>query len=146
MTGLVFVDTNVPACVRDPRDPAKSIRAADWLRHLWRTGAGRTSYQVLAEFYRVTTKKFRPGLAVEVARVDIRRLTEWNPVTPSPSLFEQAWALHGRYSLQWFDSLIVAAAQESGCRYLLSEDFQHGQSFGGVHVVNPFRATPEELP
>jgi predicted nucleic acid-binding protein len=43
-----------------------------------------------------------------------------------------------RYRLSWYDSLIVAAAQQAGCKRLYSEDLQHGQHFGAVTVHNPF--------
>jgi hypothetical protein len=40
--------------------------------------------------------------------------------------------------LNWWDSLIVAAAQLQGCALLLSEDLQDGGDDGGVTVRNPF--------
>ncbi len=36
------------------------------------------------------------------------------------------------------DSPIVAAALEARCSILYSEDFQHGQKFSDLRVVNPF--------
>jgi predicted nucleic acid-binding protein len=50
----------------------------------------------------------------------------------------EALTLHRRYSLSWYDSLIVSAASESQCKILYSEDLQDGQSFGGLKVRNPF--------
>jgi predicted nucleic acid-binding protein len=41
--------------------------------------------------------------------------------------------------LSVYDALIVAAAQDAGCRILFSEDLQHGQKFGALTVENPFR-------
>jgi predicted nucleic acid-binding protein len=35
--------------------------------------------------------------------------------------------------------LIVAAAEDAGCRWLISEDFQHGQRIGPLTIENPFR-------
>jgi len=32
----------------------------------------------------------------------------------------------------------LAAAESSGARELLSEDFNHGQNYGQVSVINPF--------
>jgi predicted nucleic acid-binding protein len=34
--------------------------------------------------------------------------------------------------------LIVQAALLSGCQRVLSEDMQHGATFGGVRIENPF--------
>ena len=41
-------------------------------------------------------------------------------------------------TLSFYDALIVAAATEAGCRYLLTEDLQHGRRFGGLTIQNPF--------
>jgi predicted nucleic acid-binding protein len=41
--------------------------------------------------------------------------------------------------------LIVAAAQEQACRFLLTEDLQDGQMFSGVRVVDPFKHQPKDI-
>jgi predicted nucleic acid-binding protein len=46
--------------------------------------------------------------------------------------------LHVLHGLAFYDALIVQAAIVSGCQQLLSEDMQHGASFGGVRLLNPF--------
>ena len=38
----------------------------------------------------------------------------------------------------FYDALIVAAAVESGCRTLYSEDLQHGRKIGNLTILNPF--------
>lgn len=43
-----------------------------------------------------------------------------------------------------WDSVMICAAAESGCRLLLSEDLQHGFAWG-VAVVNPFAAPRHPL-
>jgi len=42
-----------------------------------------------------------------------------------------------RFLRNWYDSVIDAAAQNAGCSLRYSEDFQHGERFGGVTVRNP---------
>lgn len=37
------------------------------------------------------------------------------------------------------------AAHAADCRYLLTEDLQHGQDIRGMRVVNPFKVRPDEL-
>jgi predicted nucleic acid-binding protein len=44
-----------------------------------------------------------------------------------------------RSQLSWYDSLIVSAAQQSGCNILYTEDLQDGQKFGALTIQNPFR-------
>jgi predicted nucleic acid-binding protein len=42
------------------------------------------------------------------------------------------------HGLSFHDALIVAAAIEAGCETLYSENMQHGRTFGGLVIVNPF--------
>ena len=41
-----------------------------------------------------------------------------------------------------WDALILSVAADLKCRLLLSEDFQHGFTWRGVTVLNPFQ-TPQ---
>jgi predicted nucleic acid-binding protein len=45
-----------------------------------------------------------------------------------------------RYGFSIWDGLIVAAAAETHCSKLMTEDLQHGQIVEGVQIVNPFLA------
>jgi predicted nucleic acid-binding protein len=49
------------------------------------------------------------------------------------------------HGLPMWDALILSVAAESGCRLLLSEDFQHGFTWRGVTVVNPYLETRHPL-
>lgn len=142
MSDRVFVDTNVLVYARDATVPGKQERAAAWLRHLWGSGTGRVSYQVLQEYFVTVTQRLTPGMPTAAARGDVRDLTTWNPVAASLSTMEAAWAIQDRYQLSWWDALIVASAQEAGCSTLLTEDLQHGLQIGDLAVVSPFEAAP----
>ena len=145
MTEPVFVDTNVLVYRFDAAKPEKQGAADAWLVRLWETRNGRLSYQVLREFYVTVTKKLTGSLERDQARRAVRSLMAWNPVPSSDHVIEAAWDLEDRYSLSWWDALIVAAAREQSCAILLTEDLQHGQDFGGVRVVNPFVTDPDEV-
>lgn len=142
MTAPVFVDSNVLVYRHDTADPQKQGRAEAWLAHLWRTRNGRLSTQVLQEFYINVTKKLKPGLSRQAAREEIRDLIAWGPVSVDADVIEAAWVIQDRFGLSFWDSLIVAAAQACGCRYLLTEDLQHGQDLNGIRVTNPFLEDP----
>jgi predicted nucleic acid-binding protein len=43
------------------------------------------------------------------------------------------------------NALVVASAAHQGCRYVLSEDLQHGQQIDSVQVLDPFIVGPEVL-
>lgn len=141
----VFVDTNVLVYCEDAAFPKKQARAVEWLEALWRTRTGRVSTQVLNELYVTLTRKLKPAYPTGDARAEVRRYQTWQPLAQDHALMEAAWAFEARYGLSFWDSLIVASAQQLGCDILLSEDLQHGQKFGEMQVINPFQAHPSEF-
>ncbi len=134
-----FVDTNVLVYARDASEPDRQPLARAWLEHLWRTGTGRLSVQVLEEYYVTVTRKLRPGVPAAEARADLEDLMAWRPIAIGADLLRSAWTLEERYDLSFWDALIVAEARAAGCRFLLSEDLTAGASYDGVQVVDPFR-------
>ena len=145
MTGPVFVDTNVLVYRHDAADAAKQARAESWITCIVELRVGRLSFQVLQELYATLTRKRQPNLERQEAREIVELLASWNPLAIDLPLIKRAWDLQDRYSLSWWDALIVAAAQAGDCRVLLTEDLQHGQRFGRVRVIDPF-ASPERTP
>ena len=145
MTALVFVDTNVLLYAVDAGAGERHVSARDWMTALWQHQIGRLSIQVLQEFYVTVTRKLRPGLTTAEAQREVRALLAWAPIEISPEILERAWYIESRYSLSWWDALIVGSAQTLGCRTLLTEDLQHGQQFDGLTVISPFRVSPNGL-
>jgi predicted nucleic acid-binding protein len=140
MTVNVFVDTNVLLYAFDQADPKKQAAARLWRTELWRNKRGRVSVQVLQEFYANIIRKW-PS-AHEQARAEIRNLFAWHPLAMDAELLARGWQLQDRYQLSFWDSLIIAAAKSSGCKFLLTEDLQSGRDLDGVIVVNPFLRDP----
>ena len=141
----VFVDTNVLLYSEDGADKAKQARAIDWLQALWTKRCGRTSTQVLNEFYANATKKLKPAMPAGDARAEVRRYQRWQPWVLDHATVETAWAVESRFGFSYWDSLIVAAAKAQGCRYLLTEDLQHEQIIDSVQILNPFLVGPDVL-
>ena len=141
----VFVDANILVYSEDGADQLKQKTSVAWLNVLWQRGLGRVSTQVLNEFYVVTTRKIKPPMPAGDARAEVRRYELWQPWQIDHATVESAWAVESRYGLHYWDSLVVAAAQHTGSRYLLSEDLAHEQHYGGVQVINPFKAGIELL-
>jgi predicted nucleic acid-binding protein len=55
------------------------------------------------------------------------------------NLIIDALRIHGRYSISFYDSLMVAAALKGNCKYLISEDMQDGLVIEGkLTIVNIF--------
>lgn len=138
MTALVFVDTNVLVYSRDAREPGKQERATAWLEFLWRQQSGRTSTQVISEYYVALTRKLEPHVAPVEAWDDASAYLAWRPQAIDETVMQRGREIEQRYRLAWWDSLIVAAAQLQGCALLLTEDLQDGGDYGGVTVRNPF--------
>jgi predicted nucleic acid-binding protein len=140
MSGKFFLDTNVFVYSLDATAPTKARRAAKLIRDGLETRSGIVSYQVVQEFFSVAFTRFArpmsPFAAEEYLSTVFRPLLA---VHSSPALFVSALQLHQQHRLSWYDSLIVAAAQEAGCELLYSEDLQHGQKFHHVRIENPFQ-------
>lgn len=128
MTAPAFVATNVLAQTRN--------------KHRGQTRRGRLSLQVLNEYFVTVTRKLPQTLSLREAQEEIRDLMAWNPVPVDAELLERAWSAATRWQLSHWDSLIVAAAERTGCEQLLTEDLQDGQTLGGLQITNPFTTPP----
>jgi len=138
MTGNIFVDTNIFVYSRDKSEPEKQARALYILRDLWNFGTGRVSTQVLNEYYVTVTQKLTPGLNAIDAWQDIEDLLAWQPLPVDSKVLTKARICQLEYGLSWWDSLIVAAAFFCDCTAIFTEDLNHGQSYLGIPVENPF--------
>src|SRR5437762_5278689 len=77
MSEIVFVDTNILIYAHDVDAGAKRSRAAEKLRQLWESGAGRLSVQVLQEFYVNVTQKLATPVARSTAREVVSSYGAW---------------------------------------------------------------------
>ncbi len=139
MSDSFFLDTNILVYSFDSTEPAKSSRAKALIRDALASGKGVVSYQVVQEFLNVALRRFaRPMTPLEAELYLSITLVPLLAVQSSRSLFAQALRLSRDHSVSWYDSLILAAALEARCSILYSEDFQHGQKFSDLRVVDPF--------
>jgi predicted nucleic acid-binding protein len=95
------------------------------------------STQVLSEFYSAMSKYKRSHEEISCFLGDIIQCA--NVIGISLPTFEFSLKLKERYGYSFWDSLILAAAMESGCENLYSEDMQHGRIIEGSLIIqNPF--------
>jgi predicted nucleic acid-binding protein len=138
MIAEAFLDANVLlyACSSAPDDRAKQQRA----EHLILNTSFALSAQVLQEFIANALKK--KSLGITEANIDATlELASHVRVLPiTHELIVTAVTLRRRFQLSHWDSTIIAAAQQLGCKILYSEDLNHGQDYGGVRIQNPFRS------
>ena len=141
MSAEPFVDTNVLiyAACGAVDEPVKYKRAWEIIEH----GLYVISGQVMAEFYVNATKKDQRKLLIplepEEANAWIDRLAAV-PVVPVDLLIVQEAVAHSQlHRISYWDAALIAAAEAVGCKTLYTEDLNHGQTYGSVKVINPFR-------
>jgi len=139
MQGRYFIDTNVFVYALDDREPRKQRIATELIERGIATASAFTSTQVAVEFANVATRPREPQIPSDVAtrflEATIGAMVEKETVLDD---IVEAHLLCRRNSLSFFDALIITSASKLACEVVVSEDMQHGQSFGGVLIVNPF--------
>lgn len=134
MSGRAFVDTNVLIYAVGPASP-KRKRAEALLRTL---PEAVISSQIIAEFVNVCLKKqILSEQETAEAALDWMDVLDYVPITEV--IVHEAFAIRSRYGFSWWDSLVVAAALESNCTILYTEDLQAGQVIKRtLRVETPF--------
>jgi predicted nucleic acid-binding protein len=141
----VFVDTGVLVHAIDDHDANRRDRARAWLAGCWTARCGRTSVQVLSEFYAHARRHFPTAISAGDARALVRRYQHWKPWVVDHATIETAWAFESRHELPYADALILAAAQQQECRFIASDRWTHGRQFESVTVVDPFSTALDTL-
>lgn len=138
MNDNVFLDTNlwVYFFSKDPLDKVEKVTdiVNSQLPSLI------ISTQVFGELYNVLTRKriFANAEALSIVEGLANRTLVVDIDTPKVL---QAMEVNIRYGYSYWDSLIIAAALQSNCSLLYSEDMQHDQLIEGkLRIINPFVA------
>jgi len=132
----VALDTNVLAYAENTNGPAMKRVALDLLARL-PPESTLIPVQALCELFAVLVKKARRP------RSEARdAVLSWGDSFPlietSSSVSLIAMDVAVRHQVGWWDSVMLSAAADAGCRLLLSEDLQDGFTWSGVTVANPF--------
>ena len=134
----VFLDTNVFLYAFLNQDVAKKMIAAKILATAMRDGNGYVSLQVAKEFCNVMTKKSSKPIS-ELA-VALALISRFNCTAGSFGKVRRALEIKNQYGIQFYDALMVAAAEASACNEILTEDLNDGQTYCGIKAVNPFKS------
>jgi len=128
-----FFDTNVLIYLASS-DAAKADRAQSLVAE-----GGSISVQVLNELANVTRRKMKMSWRDTNDFLDLLRgLVTVHPL--SIETHDVGLALAERYGFSIYDAMIIAAALNTGCETLWSEDMQHGMALEeGLRIVNPFQ-------
>jgi len=125
-----FVDTNLIIYLYSDTDTFKKERVIQSIDKYERF----ISTQVLNEFCSVCTRKLHIPLS-DIRNAIIEICKTCNLVIVDDLTVTKALEQHGKYGFSYFDSLIIASALESDCRYLLTEDMADGQIIDGKLTI-----------
>jgi predicted nucleic acid-binding protein len=133
---MIAVDTNVLVYAHDPRESEKRARALELIGSI---DDGVLLWQVACEYLSVTRKLIEHGFEWKQAWEELERLRGvWSVLLPDWSTFEEARRLMTRYSLSFWDALLLGACKVGGVRRIYTEDFSGYAEVAGVEIVNPF--------
>lgn len=135
---LLFVDTNIFIYAYDVSGAEKHQLALELVSELWDSGRGCLSIQVLQEFFvNLTMKIPHPLTSQETAQI-IDDLGQWRLHKPELKSVMEAIHIQQRNNISFWDAMIVCSAKELGCKTIWTEDFNSGQLYEGIKVINPF--------
>jgi predicted nucleic acid-binding protein len=131
------IDTTIPIYRHDTRDSVKQalarqlVNAARPLALPWQVGC---------EFI-AASRKLRPlGFSEDDAwnaLADLQTMAD-EVLLPVPDLWAETRSLQARYSLSFWDALLVAACIRGGVQVLYTEDMGAPRTIDALSLVNPF--------
>ena len=131
------VDTNVLIYLNDPRDRRKQEIATSLILSLI---DGVLLWQVACEYLAASRKLRALGYDNAQAYQYIRDLQQvWYTALPTWNIINRAQNLMLRFSLSYWDAMIVAACLEVNVQTLYTEDFGE-LIIDGLEIINPFKS------
>ena len=132
-----FFDTNILVYAVDGQDARKQKIALELLSHSMDVNHdGAISVQVLSEFANILLGKF--ALPPERTETFVSLFYPLLRSEVTADMVRSAMFIKREYGIQFYDALIVAAAEKLGCHEIVSEDFNPGQIYHGMVAINPF--------
>ncbi len=136
-----FFDTNIFLYAAMHQLPADDVHKRPIADRLLYEEDYCLSAQILAEFYYNALKKGKKKLTHEEASDWIERMMLRPCLAIDTSLVRAGTAFAERYKISYWDGAMLAAAEQLGAEICYSEDLNHGQKYGNVTVINPFKNT-----
>ena len=133
---MTFLDTNILVYSVDGKDPVKQGIARKILIEALVRREYLISAQVLNEFSNIALLKLK--MSIQEVRRFVEIFGQINVVSIDRSWTEKALSLKEKFGTQFFDSLLLVAAEENGCDTILTEDLNDGQMYGSVKAIDPF--------
>ena len=134
---MKFIDSNVFIYAADSKNPVKRSIARKLITEAVASGGYEINVQVLNEFSSVAHRKL--GLTIDEIKAYLEMFRALTILPVPADVTEKGLDVMQRYGLQFYDSLLLVAASESGCSEFISEDLD-GQGGLSPHCV--CRETP----
>ena len=134
---MKFIDSNVFIYAADSKNPVKRSIARKLISVAVASGGCKINVQVLNEFSSVAYRKL--GLTIDEIKAYLEMFRALTVLPVPADVTEKGLDVMQRYGLQFYDSLLLVAASESGCSEFISEDLNDGQIYCGMKAVNPFK-------
>lgn len=138
----IFIDTNIwiYSLVRsdDLSEQEKRIKSLSLLETLCQKCEIVTSTQILNECHWNLIRKFdfEDATAYHCIRDNIMAIASVQNL--NQNTYHESYRIREKYRFSFWDSLVIAAAIESRCSEIQTEDMQHGQRVGELTIINPF--------
>jgi predicted nucleic acid-binding protein len=139
----VALDTNILAYAEGVNGAAMKRTALELVRKLPQSSV-LLPVQILGELFSLLVRKARRTPA-EARKAILSWKDAFSLIETSSEVLIAAVDLAADHKLSIWDSVVLSAAAEAGCRFLLSEDLQEGFTWRGVTIANPFSSTRHEL-
>jgi len=134
---VAFFDTNILVYLADNRDARKQSIALELVKAaLAKRIDAWISVQALTEFTNVALGKLKLPPAAVGGLLDF--FEQLQVVGLRASFARRGMEIRERYGLQYYDSVMLAAAEQMGATIFYTEDLNDGQVYAGVRAVNPF--------
>lgn len=134
----VFFDANVLVYTADNRDERKQRIARDLVTSVL-TGRLNAwiSVQTLSEFINVSLKKLK--LPPDKVEGFLDFFDNIPIINPDLEMIRRSFAIKNRYVIQFYDAMMLAAAERAEAVEFYTEDLNDGQMYCNIKVVNPFK-------
>ena len=134
---MTFLDTNVLVYTAGLANPGKRDQAISLVKAaLQNPSQYAISVQTLSEFTNVALRKLK--MAPDAISGYLQYFSALNTVQPDTRLVQRGLEIKAFYGIQYYDALIVAAAERAQAKIILTEDLSDGQYYCGMMARNPF--------
>ena len=134
---MKFIDSNVFIYAADSKNPVKRSIARKLISVAVASGGCKINVQVLNEFSSVAHRKL--GLTIDEIKAYLEMFRALTILPVPADVTEKGLDVMQRYGLQFYDSLLLVAASESGWSEFIYEDLNDGQIYCAMKAVNPFK-------